>query len=157
VANHQASWGVPVDFSTVMREHVRRWLGVAPSPELMSEFLAIGGDAQRALESVTVPSYALDSTGIVRWINPAAEQLLGDVRGRHFTSVVAPEDRPRARELFSRKLLGTAPATDAPVRRRGQALVGRVAPTRASLPTPTPTALQRWGATWSRAGLAIGD
>jgi PAS domain S-box-containing protein len=79
-----------------------------------SEFLAIGGDPQRALESVTVPSYALDSTGIVRWINPAAEQLLGDVRGRHFTSVVAPEDRPRARELFSRKVLGSAPATDAP-------------------------------------------
>jgi len=33
--------------------------------------------------------------------------------GRQFTSVVAPEDRPRARELFTRKVLGTAPATDA--------------------------------------------
>jgi DNA-binding NarL/FixJ family response regulator len=48
---------------------------------------------------------------VVRWINPAAEQLLGDVRGRHYTSVVAPEDRPRARELFTRKVLG-ASATD---------------------------------------------
>ena len=80
----------------------------------MATGLTIGGDAQRALEDVTVPSYALDTTGIVRWINPAAEKLLGDVRGRHFTSVVAPEDRRRARELFARKLLGTAAATDAP-------------------------------------------
>ena len=40
--------------------------------------------------------------------------MLGDVRGRHFTSVVAPEDSRRARELFSRKVLGTSPATDAP-------------------------------------------
>ena len=74
---------------------------------------AEGGDLQRALDSVGVPSYVLDTTGVIRWINPAAEQLVGDVRGRHFTSVVAPEDSVRARELFSRKVLGTAPATDA--------------------------------------------
>jgi PAS domain S-box-containing protein len=65
-----------------------------------------------ALESVSVPSYALDATGIVRWINPAAERLVGDVRGRHFTSVVVPEDRARAREVFSQKVLGSAAATD---------------------------------------------
>jgi DNA-binding CsgD family transcriptional regulator len=54
----------------------------------------------------------MSSTRLVRWINPAAERLLGDVRGCHFTSVVAPEDSRRARELFSRKLLGNTPATD---------------------------------------------
>ena len=75
--------------------------------------LKVGGDVEQALESVGVPSYVLDNTGIVRWLNAAAEQLVGDVRGRHFTSVVAPEDSRRARELFSRKVLGTAPATDA--------------------------------------------
>ena len=75
--------------------------------------LAVGGDVQQALESVGVPSYVLDTTGVVRWINVAAEQLVGDVRGRLFTSVVAPEDSRRARELFSRKVLGTSPATDA--------------------------------------------
>ena len=79
----------------------------------MATGLKVGGDVEQALESVGVPSYVLDTTGIVRWINPAAERLLGDVRGRHFTSVVAPEDSRRARELFSRKVLGTAPATDA--------------------------------------------
>ena len=79
----------------------------------MATGLTVGGDVELALGSVSVPSYVLDTTGVVRWINPAAERLLGDVRGRHFTSVVAPEDSRRARELFSRKVLGTSPATDA--------------------------------------------
>ena len=80
---------------------------------VMDTGLALGGDVEQALESVGVPSYVLDKTGIVRWINAAAERLVGDVRGRHFTSVVAPEDSRRARELFSRKVLGTSPATEA--------------------------------------------
>ena len=79
----------------------------------MATGLAVGGDVEQALEGVSVPSYVLDTTGIVRWINPAAERLLGDVRGRHITSVVAPEDSRRARELFTRKVLGTAAATEA--------------------------------------------
>jgi PAS domain S-box-containing protein len=78
----------------------------------MAGGLAVGGDVERALGGVNVPSYVLDTTGVVRWINPAAERLLGDIRGRHYTSVVAPEDRPRARDLFTRKLLATS-ATDA--------------------------------------------
>ena len=79
----------------------------------MATGLAVGGDVEKALESVGVPSYVLDSTGVVRWMNAAAKQLLGDVRGRHFTSVVAPEDSRRARELFSQKVLGTSSATEA--------------------------------------------
>ena len=74
--------------------------------------LAVDGDVEQALASVGVPSYVLDTTGVVRWINAAAGELLGDIRGRHFTSVVAPEDGRRARELFSQKILGTSPATD---------------------------------------------
>jgi PAS domain S-box-containing protein len=79
----------------------------------MATGLKVGGDVEQALDGVGVPSYVLDTTGIVRWINPAAERLLGDIRGRHYTSVVAPEETRRARELFSQKVLGTAPATDA--------------------------------------------
>jgi PAS domain S-box-containing protein len=79
---------------------------------VMGTGLAVGGDVEQALEDVGVPSYVLDDTGVVRWINAAAERLVGDVRGRHFTSVVAPEDSRRARELFSRKVLGTASATE---------------------------------------------
>jgi len=78
----------------------------------MGSGLTVGGDIESALGNVGVPSYVLDTTGVVRWINPAAERLLGDVRGRHFTSVVAPEDQPRARELFTRKVLGSTGATD---------------------------------------------
>ena len=74
--------------------------------------MAVGGDVERALASLPVPSYVLDTAGIVRWINPAAERLLGDVRGRHFTAVVGPEDRTRAQELFARKILGTTAATE---------------------------------------------
>jgi PAS domain S-box-containing protein len=73
---------------------------------------AVGGDAERALAGIPVPSYVLDTDGVVRWINPAAERLLGDVRGRHFTSIVGPEDQARARELFARKVLGTTAATE---------------------------------------------
>ena len=80
---------------------------------VMATGLKVGGDVEQALDSVGVPSYVLDTTGVVRWINPAAERLVGDVRGRQFTSVVAPEDSRRAREQFSRKVLGGSPATDA--------------------------------------------
>ena len=79
----------------------------------MATRLKVGGDVEQALEHVGVPSYVLDEAGVVRWINPAAERLLGDVRGRHFTSLVAPEERPGARERFVQKMLGTAVASEA--------------------------------------------
>jgi PAS domain S-box-containing protein len=79
----------------------------------MASGLGVGGDVEQALENVGVPSYVLDETGIVRWINPAAERLLGDIRGRHYTSVVAPEETRRAHELVSKKLFGNTPATEA--------------------------------------------
>jgi PAS domain S-box-containing protein len=78
----------------------------------MASGLTIGGDVEQALDSVSIPSYVLDKAGVIRWINPAAERLVGDVRGRQFTTVVAPEDRRRARDLFTQKVLGTAAATD---------------------------------------------
>ncbi len=74
--------------------------------------LAVGGDVEQALAGIPVPSYVLDTDGVVRWLNPAAERLLGKVQGRHFTEVVGPEDRTRARELFARKVLGTVSATE---------------------------------------------
>jgi PAS domain S-box-containing protein len=55
---------------------------------------------------VNVPSYVVDEYGIIRWLNPAARRLVGDVRGRQVTSVVAPEDTRRAREAFARHMVG---------------------------------------------------
>src|SRR5215471_8544663 len=65
-----------------------------------------------ALEHINVPSYLIDASGVVRWINDAARRLVGDVEGRQFTSVVAPEESLRARELFARKLLGSQDSED---------------------------------------------
>jgi PAS domain S-box-containing protein len=81
----------------------------------MSGLHKIGGDIEGALERVNVPAYVIDAAGVIRWINAAALKLVGDVRGRQFTSVVAPEDRRRSQELFAQKVLGTASVTDADV------------------------------------------
>ena len=75
--------------------------------------LGVGGDVEQALQRVGVPAYVPHTTGIVRWINPAAERLLGDIRGRQFTSVIAPEDRPGARDRFTQKMLGTSLTSEA--------------------------------------------
>lgn len=72
-------------------------------------------EMEEVLEHVNVPSYVIDRTGVIRWVNLAARNLVGDVRGRQFTSVVAPEETRRARELFARKVLGTATVTDSGV------------------------------------------
>jgi PAS domain S-box-containing protein len=73
---------------------------------------AIPGDVHAALEAVSVPSYMIDRAGVIRWVNQAAISLVGDVRGRQFTSVVAPEETRRAREHFTRKIIGTEKVTD---------------------------------------------
>jgi PAS domain S-box-containing protein len=73
----------------------------------------IPGDVQGALEDVSVPSYIIDRFGVIRWLNPAAEELVGDVRGRQQSSVVAPEYAREAKESFTRKVLGTERSTDA--------------------------------------------
>ena len=75
----------------------------------------IPGDVRRCLEEVSLPAYAIDRFGIVRWLNPAALALVGDVRGKQQSSVVAPEQAREARESFTRKVLGTERATDASV------------------------------------------
>jgi PAS domain S-box-containing protein len=65
------------------------------------------------LAHVNVPSYVIDAAGVIRWLNPAAKRIVGDVEGRQFTSVVAPEQTRRARQLFARKVVGAATVTDA--------------------------------------------
>jgi PAS domain S-box-containing protein len=72
----------------------------------------IGGDVEDAIERVRVPAYVIDPHGIIRWLNPAAKKIVGDVRGRHLTSVVAPEETRRAQEIFTRNLLGPPQGSD---------------------------------------------
>src|ERR1700749_3215459 len=78
----------------------------------MSSLDAMDADVERALENINVPSYLIDDTGIIRWTNAAAQRIVGDVVGRQFTSVVAPEEVLRARETFARKVTGNARSTD---------------------------------------------
>jgi PAS domain S-box-containing protein len=73
------------------------------------------GDVEEALEDINVPSYVLDDLGIIRWVNSAAIELVGDVRGKQFTSVVAPEETSRARDEFAKKVHGTVKTTDTEV------------------------------------------
>jgi PAS domain S-box-containing protein len=78
----------------------------------MSSLETLDADVEQALEELNVPSYVLDTTGLVRWLNPAAKRLVGDCRGRLFTSVIAPEERRRGREVFAQKIVGNKRATD---------------------------------------------
>ena len=65
-----------------------------------------GVDLLDTVEHLSIPSYAVDRKGIIRWVNPAARVLAGDAAGQHFTAVIAPAYRGRAREQFLRKLHG---------------------------------------------------
>ena len=56
------------------------------------------------MERLGVPAYALDVRGVIRWLNQAAIALVGDIRGRPFTNVIAPHDVSRLRQQFARKL-----------------------------------------------------
>ena len=72
----------------------------------------MGHDVTDALEKVRVPSYIVDRHGIIRWVNPAAVEIVGDVRGRQFTSVLSPEEARRAREIFARNISGVVERSD---------------------------------------------
>jgi PAS domain S-box-containing protein len=78
----------------------------------VSRLEEIGGDVESALERVRVPAYMVDRQGVIRWVNAAAREIVGDVRGKQITSVVAPEERRRAREIFYRNLTGPPEGSD---------------------------------------------
>jgi PAS domain S-box-containing protein len=80
--------------------------------DVVSNFESIAPEIPGAIRRLRVPAYFIDPHGIIRWLNPAAETIVGDVRGRHLTSVVAPEESRRAQEIFARNLLGTSAGSD---------------------------------------------
>jgi len=75
----------------------------------------MGADVEGALERVQVPSYVIDEHGIIRWLNPCARAIVGDVRGRQFTSVVAPEETRRARDAFAKHFVSKEDVHDSVV------------------------------------------
>jgi PAS domain S-box-containing protein len=82
------------------------------APLLLPQLLA---SLRAVLQRVRVPSYAIDEHGIIRWINDAASHLVGDVLGKQFTSLVAPEDTHRAREAFAKHMIGGEDVNDSVV------------------------------------------
>ena len=72
----------------------------------------LGVDVERALTQVNVIAYVVDRDGMIVWQNDASLRFIGDVRGSHFTALVAPEDRRRALEAFTSKLQGKVAYTD---------------------------------------------
>jgi PAS domain S-box-containing protein len=74
----------------------------------LSALKQMGADVEGALEHINVPSYVIDADGVIRWINAAGRRIVGNAVGKQFTSVVAPEEKRRAREHFARRILGAA-------------------------------------------------
>ena len=72
---------------------------------------ALYADLLHVLAAVQFPVGLIDLERRVRWQNPASIALVGDVRGKLDSSVVAPEDLEVARVQFARKVMG-APHTE---------------------------------------------
>jgi len=70
------------------------------------------GDVLGALDRLPLPVFAIAKDGRIRWLNRAAEGVVGDKHGARFTEVVAPESRAVARNAFTSKVIGARSATD---------------------------------------------
>jgi PAS domain S-box-containing protein len=73
----------------------------------MAKLPEFPGDLEDALDRVKVPSYVYDRHGIIRWVNRAGLELVGDVRGRQITSIVAPEETRRAQEAYLKHIFSS--------------------------------------------------
>ena len=78
----------------------------------IAELRRIAPDLAPSIAKLRVPAYILDRSGTVRWMNAAAVQHFGDLRGRRIREVVAAEYVTLARQEFAAKLLGTTDATE---------------------------------------------
>jgi DNA-binding CsgD family transcriptional regulator len=72
----------------------------------------LGGNIDDALAAIRVPAFILSRDGVVRWQNARATEVVGDTRGRHFSTVVAPETVHQARAEFAKQVVGTGRTSD---------------------------------------------
>ena len=72
----------------------------------------LGGNIDDALAEIRVPAFILSRDGVIQWQNARATEVVGDTRGRHFSSVVAPETVHEARVEFAKQVVGTARTTN---------------------------------------------
>jgi PAS domain S-box-containing protein len=69
-------------------------------------------DLEPSLESIGVPSYLVDRSGVITWMNDSAIEVFGDVRGRSFTTIVPADSLPQARLKFLRNIFGRKASHD---------------------------------------------
>jgi DNA-binding CsgD family transcriptional regulator len=79
--------------------------------DLAEQFRRLPVDVGAALSEIAVPAFILSGDGKIRWLNVAAIDLIGDRRGDHYSTVVAPESRRSVREQFTKKVVGGATST----------------------------------------------
>jgi DNA-binding CsgD family transcriptional regulator len=72
----------------------------------------LGGNIDDALSNIRVPAFILGRDGVIRWQNARATKVVGETRGRHFSSVVAPDAVHQARVDFAKQIVGTARTTN---------------------------------------------
>ncbi len=72
----------------------------------------LGGNIDDALSDIRVPAFILSRDGVIRWQNARATKVVGNTRGRHFLSVVAPDAVHQARVDFAKQIVGTARTAD---------------------------------------------
>ena len=70
------------------------------------------GDVFDALERLPVPIFAIDREMIIRWLNRASRDLVGDRQGDLFTEVLEPGSVPVANKAFAQKIVGSVPSTE---------------------------------------------
>jgi PAS domain S-box-containing protein len=78
---------------------------------LADELRRLSPPIPEALTEITLPVVVLAREGTIKWLNAAALELFGDVRGRHYSAIVAPESQPVASEQFTRKVVGDVRTT----------------------------------------------
>jgi PAS domain S-box-containing protein len=96
---------------------------------LKDELLSLGAELECALEDSQVPLYLLNREGRFRWANRSMTEVLGQVVGRKYVMVVAPEQAHMVRQQFAKKLIGEERASDYEVTlvaRDGQRVPARI-------------------------------
>jgi PAS domain S-box-containing protein len=88
---------------------------MAISAGSVEELRRIAPDLAPSIAKLSVPAYVLDRNGVVRWLNQAAVDHFGDLRGKRITQIVERHDVDLARREFAAKILGAVETTEATV------------------------------------------
>jgi PAS domain S-box-containing protein len=70
------------------------------------------GDIAEAVAQLALPVFALERDGTIRWLNRAAQRVIGDRTGEHFSKIVAPESLPIVEREFAKKIVGTTTSSE---------------------------------------------